>query len=194
MKSPAFEKLEQSAYRTTTDHGFLDLLLGVVLVHFTLALLVWPWIVLALIPLMMAKKPLLASFRRRIVEPRIGHVQLSAVRLDQISAARKSTALAFLLTSILISRLEDRMPGLTWLNDHPPIQLAIIVATGTAAAGWMFELPRFLVYSLIVLLAPILVALLSLPPGSGWVVATVVVLGTGITRLYRFCSENPATA
>lgn len=191
MNSPTPDKLEYQAYRTVTDHGFYDLLLGAGLIVFTLAIITSPWATLVVIPLILAKQPLLKGFSHRIVEPRIGHVRLNAVRMDQISTARKVAAIAFFGVAFTIHRLEETARPFVWLDDHAPVQMALIAGIAIATTGWLFGLHRFLLYALVVLVAPIATTLAGLPGGFGWMIATLIVLCAGGFVLYRFLQCNP---
>ncbi len=197
MQTSSLDALEKRAYRTAVDHGFFDLLLGAAVAALTLAFTVSWWFVLALFPLVMGKQPLLKLFGRTIVEPRIGHVRLGPARLDQISTARKTAALALFGLAFIVARLSDlASPTSTaapwiWLAGHPQFQMAIIIGTGTAVAGWLFGLPRFMAYGLVIVLAPFLAAVAELPAGIGWAVATLLILAGGCRVLYRFISNNP---
>lgn len=197
MQTSNLEALERRAYRAAVDHGFFDLLLAAAMAAFTLVFVVSPWFVLALFPLVIFKQPLLRLFNREIVEPRAGHVRLSPVRLEQISTARKAAALAFFGLAFVVARLGDMESPISaaapmvWLAQTPQLQIAIIIGVGTAAAGWLFGLPRFLVYGLLITLGPLLAAAADLPAGTGWAIATLLILAAGCRALYRFISNNP---
>ena len=197
MQTASLDALEKRAYRTAVDHGFFDLLLAVAVMTFTLVFAVSWWFVLALFPLVMGKQWLLGAFTRKVVGPRVGHVRLGPVRLEQISSARKTAALVFFGLAFVVARLgELAAPVLTaaplvWLADTPQFQMAIIAGVGTAVAGWLFELPRFMAYGLVIVLAPLLAALASLPAGTGWAIATLIILAAGSRVLYRFLADNP---
>lgn len=197
MQTSSLDALENRAYRTAVDHGFFDLLLAAAVAALTLVFTVSPWFVLALFPLVMGKQPLLKYFNRRVVEPRIGHVRLGPVRLNQISTARKTAALAFFGLAFIVARLGDlaspisTAPPMLWLAETPQFQMAIIIGVGTAVAGWLFGLPRFMAYALVIVLAPFLAAVAELPAGTGWAIATLLILVAGCWVLYRFISNNP---
>jgi len=197
MQTSSLDALEKRAYRTAVDHGFFDLLLAAAVAVFTLVFTVWTWSVLALFPLLMGKQWLLGVFNRKVVEPRVGHVRLGQVRLEQISTARKATALAFFGLAFVGARLGELVAPLVtaaplvWLADTPQFQMAIIAGVGTAVAGWLFELPRFMSYGLVILLGPLLAAVAGLPAGTGWAVATLIVGAAGCRVLIRFLRDNP---
>ena len=197
MQTTSLDALEKRAYRTAVDHGFFDLLLAAAVGVFTLVFAVSTWFMLALALLVIGKQPLLKLFNREIVEPRAGHVRLAPARLEQISAARKTAALAFFGLAFVVARLGDvgspisTAAPLMWLSDHPEFQMAIIFGVGTAAAGWLFGLAHFMSYGLVIVLAPLLAALAGLPAGTGWAIATLIILAAGSRVLYRFLSDNP---
>lgn len=197
MQSARLDSLEKRTYRAAVDHGFFDLLLGVAAVIFTLALAVSPWFMLAVVALVIGKRALLKGFNRRVVEPRAGHVRLGPARLEQIGTARKSAALAFFGLALVVARLGDvaspisSAAPLVWLSGNPEFQLAIIVGVCAAVAGWLFELPRFMAYGLLIVLVPFVGAVAGLPAGTGWAIATLVILASGCRVLYRFVSDNP---
>jgi len=197
MKTPTLHALEKRAYRTAVDHGFFDLLLAAAVAALTLVFAVSPWFVLALFPLAIAKQPLLRRFNREFVEPRIGHVRLGPSRLEQIGTARKTAAVALFGLAFVVARLGD-LPSpvsasapMVWLAETPQLQLAIIAGIGTAVAGWLFGLPRFLAYGGLIVLAPFLATIAGQPAGTGWAIATLLILAAGGRVLYRFVRGNP---
>lgn len=198
MRANTLEKLETAAYRAAVDHGFFDLLLAAAVASLALVFAVTPWFVLALFPLVIAKQPLLRRFNRRVVEPHVGHVRLTPSRLEQISTARKSAAVALFGLAFIVARLGDMespistVAPMVWLAETPQFQLALIAGVGTAAAGWLFDLPRFLGYGLVILLAPFLAAIADLPAGTGWAIATLVILAAGGRVLFRSLRSDAA--
>ena len=199
MTSETLERLEQSAYRRVVDHGFFDLLLAVVVAIFALTVAVWPWFILALFGLVLAKRPLMATFDRHVVEPRVGHVRLGPVRLDQISTARKTAALAVFGLGLIVARLDDigatlGIGPMLWLGDHKQIQIGIIAGVGIGVIGWLFQLPRFLAYALVVLCMPVATSLAGLPAGTGWAIATLIVAVAAGAIVRRFVRNNPVAS
>ncbi|MEX2500417.1 MAG: hypothetical protein WD397_16240 [Wenzhouxiangellaceae bacterium] len=200
MQTSNLDALEKRTYRTAVDHGFFDLLLAAAMAAFTLVFVVSPWFVLALFPLVIAKQPLLRLFNREVVEPRAGHVRLGPMRLEQISTARKTAALVFIGLAFIVVRLGDTESPIStaapiaWLAGNGQIQMAIIIGVGTAVAGWLFRLPRFMTYALVTVLAPVVASLGGLPAGTGWTISTLFVLTGGCRVLYRFIHENPEAA
>jgi hypothetical protein len=75
--------------------------------------------------------------------------------------------------SFIVARLGDlaspvwSSAALVWLAETPQFQMAIIAGAATAVAGWLFGLPRFMAYGLVILLLPLLAALAGLPAGTG---------------------------
>ncbi|NBD96240.1 MAG: hypothetical protein GVY11_07190 [Gammaproteobacteria bacterium] len=197
MQTSNLEALEKRVYRSSVDHGFFDLLLAGAVAIFTLMFTASPWFVLALFPLVMGKGWLLGVFNRRVVEPRVGHVRLGTARLEQISTARKTAAIAFFGLSLIVARLGDLASpvwpsaALVWLAETPQFQMAVIAGAATAVAGWLFGLPRFMAHGVVIVLAPLMAALAGLPAGTGWAIATVVVATIGARLLYRFVADNP---
>jgi len=197
MNADALKQLEQNAYRTAVDHGFFDLLLAAAVAILTLVFVTTPWFMLALFPLVIAKRPLLQLFNRKVVEPRVGHVRLGPVRLEQISTARKTAALALFGLAFVVARLDDlespisMAASLAWLDKTPQFQLAIIFGVGTAIAGWLFRLPRFMAYGTLIVLAPLAAAIAGQPAGTGWAIATLLILAAGGRVLVRFVRGNP---
>jgi len=197
MNATTLNQLERNAYRHTVDHGFFDLLLATAVSAFALVFAASPWFVLALFPLVIAKRPLLEIFNRGIVEPRVGHVRLGPNRLEQITTARKTAALVLFGLAFIVARLGDlespisTTAPMVWLAATPQFQIAILIGVGTAVAGWLFGLPRFLAYGLVIVLAPFVAALAGLPAGTGWAIATLLILAAGGRVLYRFVRDNP---
>ena len=81
---------------------------------------------------------------------------------------------------------------LAWLAETPSVQMALIVGTATALAGWLFDLPRFLAYGAIIVLAPLLAAVTGWPAGTGWAVATGVIAVAALRVLTLFLRARSA--
>lgn len=200
MQTSRLEALEKRAYRTAVDHGFFDLLVAAALAALALVFSVSPYFVLALFPLVIAKQPLLRLFNRKVVEPRAGHVRLGPMRLEQIGTARKTAALVFFGLAFVVARLGDMASPIStaapivWLADNGQVQIAIIFGVGTGITGWLFRLPRFMAYAMLIVLAPVVASLSGLPAGTGWAIAALLVLMAGCRVLYRFIHENPEAA
>ena len=197
MNSTQLETLERDAYHARVDHGFFDLLLAAAAAAFALTIAVSSWFAMALFPLVIFKQPLLRLFNREIVEPRVGHVRLSPKRLEQISTARKAAALGFLVLAFVVAHLGDLVSPIStsapmvWLAGTPQFQLAIIFGVGTGIAGWLFALPRFMAYGALIVLTPLLATAAGQPAGTGWAIATLLILAAGWRVLYRFLRGNP---
>ncbi len=196
MPTETLDALEKRTYLAAVDHGFFDLLLACAVTIFTLVVAVSAWFVLLLFPLVIFKQPMLKRFEQAFVEPRTGHVRLAAVRLDRISTARKTAALVFLGLVFIAARLGD----LDWpilgaapfalLADTPQAQIAILIGLGTAIAGWLFQMPRFIGYGIVIVSAPLLAAIADLPAGTGWAFAACIVLAAGVGVMVRFDRSN----
>lgn len=200
MQISNLDALERRAYQATVDHGFFDLLLAAAVAVFALTVAVSPWCILAMFPLVIAKRPLLKAFNRHVVEPRVGHVQLSPVRLEQISTARKTAALALIGLSLFINRVGDLVAPLgdsgplVWLGNHAEVQIALVAGLAIALLAWLFRLPRFFAYSLVVPAVPAATAAAGLPPSTGWVISTLIVLAAATSVLVRFVHRNPVAS
>ena len=199
MQTTSLDALEKRAYRAAVDHGFFDLLLAVVVAIFALTVAVWPWFILALFALVLAKRPLMATFNRHVVEPRMGHVRLGSVRLDQISTARKTAALAIFGLGLIVARLDDigatsAIGPIVWLGDHKQVQIGIIAGVGIGVIGRLFQLPRFLAYALVVLCMPVAASLAGLPAGTGWAIATLIMVAAAGAIVLRFVRNNPVAS
>jgi len=189
MQISNLDALEQRAYRTVVDHGLFDVVIGAFLVAIGLMLHAdldyMPEVVFFI------GVVALEQARRRLIEPRIGHVRLRAERRARLKAWRWLTLLALVVAVLGVFALR----GLGWI-DYPdnarPLVVTGCFALPLALAAWLFGFRRWSVYAATVFAGGIIEWRFSLPYGSSWYFSGGLVVVAGLALLLRFVREHPA--
>ncbi len=184
-------RLESSSYRLSVDHGLIDILVGTVLVAFGLML----HADLGYMPVIVFFVGATAypSARRRLIDPRIGHVRLHADRVAEIKAWKWLT-FGVLLTAIF-GVLALRALG--WI-DYPESAVPMIVtgclALALAIAAWLFGIWRGFVWAAILFAGGVIEWRFGLANGLSWYFSGGLVVLAGLLMLARFMRANPPDA
>lgn len=185
----SISRLEESVYRSRVDHGVFDVLIGAFLVAIGLMLhadLDYMPVVVFFVGVVAFKQA-----RRRLIEPRIGHVRLRAERLARLTAWRWVTLGALVVAVFGVLSLR----GLGWL-DYPdgtrPLVVTGCLALPLALAAWLFGIHRWLVYAAAVLAGGLLEWRFGLAYGASWYVSGGLVVVIGLALVLRFIRRHPA--
>ncbi len=175
------EHVERRLYRSVVDDGVWDLMLGGVLAVIGGSIA--------------AGRPQLAAFvapaaiaigfaHTLLTARRAGYVRFQPARTRQLRrGALLVPAVALVLLAILLA-VDRQLPGL--------VKAAILLAVPVAAAGYLFELPRFFAYAVIILLAAAAVLVTAAPGELALLVAGIAILVCGSVVLVRFLRRYPA--
>lgn len=178
---------ESDLYRSYWDDGLLDVLAGSALLVMgagwaiglgALAVIQAPLWVLLWVPL-----------RRRLVEPRAGFVEFSRSRQAQVRRGLRQAladglrALAIVvLLAILVRETGASASGREMIAGLP----AVLVAAAAALAGALTSARRFYGYAVVLVVAAVATVLLDLGPAMPLVVASLVVIATGLSLIVSF--------
>lgn len=189
MKSASqLDQLEQRAYRRVIDHGALDVWIGAALVAVGLMLhadLDYMPVIVFFIGVFAVEQ-----IRRRLIEPRIGHVRLRADRMARLKTWRWLTLAALIIAVFGVLALRS----LGWI-DYPdrarPLIVTGCLALPLALAGWLFGIRRWFVYAAVVFAGGVGEAWLGLAYGSSFYFTGGLIVSAGLLLLVRFVRRNP---
>ena len=181
-------RLESRSYHLSVDHGLIDILIGAVLIAFGLMLHAdldyMPVIVFFLGAIAYPRA------RRRLIEPRIGHVRLHA---DRVARLKPWTWLAFGVLLIGIFGVLT-LRGLGWI-DYPENVAPLIVtgcfALALAVAAWLFGIRRGFAWAAILFAGGLAEWRFGLDYGVSWYFSGGLVVLAGLLMLARFMRANP---
>ena len=128
----SLERLEHSIYRSQVDHGLLDILMGAFLIAIGLMLhadLDYMPVVVFFVGMFALKEA-----RRRLIEPRIGHVRLKAERRARLKAWRWLTLLALVVAVFGVLALSA-----AWAGSTIPTAHGCLVVTGCLRFRWRWR-------------------------------------------------------
>ncbi len=146
----ALRELEKKAWLRTFEHGLWDVAIGSMFLMFGLSILVdFPalsglWIV--------ALTPSLREMGRKLVIPRIGHVQFRdrrrrvKGRLSGILTATMVFGVVFLGFFIWLFRSNSEPAWAQWISHHFVVVIGIIWGGGLVVAGRLVGFPRLYGY------------------------------------------------
>ncbi|MGH9161612.1 MAG: hypothetical protein ACRD2X_16735 [Vicinamibacteraceae bacterium] len=153
MNGAQLAELEGRAYRTVWDDGLWDLLIGTYLLLLGIGITTSSgYVVLAAAMLPGWALPIWQGLRHKITEPRVGYVRLQQSRRARINlglwlgAAVMALIIAF---GLWVGKgFEHDLRG--------SLGVGLVFAAPLAAAGYLLEMRRLYVYSLLILLERVL--------------------------------------
>ena len=185
------DRLESRSYRLSVDHGLIDTLIGTVLIAFGLMLHAdldyMPVIVFFI------GATAYPGARRRLIEPRIGHVRLHADRVARLKTWKWLTFGVLLIGIFGILALR----GLGWI-DYPESAAPLIVtgcfALALAVAAWLFGIRRGYAWAVILFAGGLIEWRFGLTYGLSWYFSGGMVVLASLLMLVRFMRANPPAA
>lgn len=195
MNQPQLTELERRAYRTVVDDGLLDIGLGVFFLGFFVSGYVPVFGVPSLVFLLAVVGWVLA--RRRLIEPRVGRVQLNAERRARIAAGRLWVTVLFTVpTLVAVVWLYSRGAVLgtteTGTNGYGSLVVALSLGTALLVGATLLDLQRFWLYAATLMAAGIFQHFAGEPFDEfKWAVASTVTLIGGAVVLARFLERFP---
>ena len=189
--SGSSKSLEFRIYRHYWDDGLLDLFAAVGVVLIGASWVMDHSVLGAIVPALLV--PLWQPFRSRFVEPRLGFVEFSDSREQQNRKRLKLIVYLGVVTLLAALALYFQrellpvVPGVRMVAGLPAMLLAILAAT----TALLIANARFLVYSIVLLLAGSLGAWLGWSPGAIMLVGGAVMLVIATAVLVKFLHANP---
>lgn len=182
--------LEERVYKAYWQDGSVDLFAGIGLTCIAVA---WIFDLVALGPIAPAIAiPFWVAFRRRVVEPRLGHLRFDEQRQSRLRKAHVtlvSIGCATLALGIVtyVLRTGGRGDG-AWVRTLVPALPGALIAVGAIITAIVFSIPRFALYAVPFMLGASTVAILDCDPGWGLLgggLATTIAGGVLITHFLR---------
>jgi len=140
--------------------------------------------------------PVWMAFRRRFVEPRLGHVRFDAARRKRMRRAHVvliALGCATFLLGVAGYFIARGGPANDeWVRAVVPALPAALIGVGSMLVALMFSLPRFALYGAAFLAAGVVGASLGAEPGWSLLAGGCVTTFAGCTLLARFVREYPS--
>jgi hypothetical protein len=200
--------LENKAWKSTHEDGFVDIVIGLLLVSFSIMPfienLIGRWYILIAVPVPVLFASLLLYFgKRNISAPRIGFAKFGAERQAAHKTSVKLSILSLIVLVVLV--------GLTALSQFKPIgvgmsgfKVPLVIAVGVVALlsvkAWFLGIPRLTTYGFIlggsVLCVELLRDIVGRPWHNviSWGIPGVCILCYGISMLIAFTKKYPLPA
>lgn len=191
MDTTASPSPADRVYQAWWQDGSIDLFAGLTLCGISVAWLLDGVVFGAAMPALGV--PLWQAFRRRVVEPRLGHVQFAASRRERLRrgqlamiAAGGAALLAILCTGLFA-------PGALPLTapELAPALPAALVGSAALLSAAMFQRARLALYAIPLVLAGGLVAWRDAEPGWALLAGGITVSLAGALLLVRFLRAFP---
>lgn len=184
-------QLESRSYRLSVDHGLIDILIGALLIAFGLML----HADLDYMPVIVFFMGAIAypRARRRLIEPRIGHVRLHEHRVARLKNWKWLTFGILLIAVFGILALR----GLGWIDYPESVATLIVTGCFTVAltvAAWLFGIRRGFAWAAILFAGGLAEWRFDLDYGVSWYFSGGLVLLAGLQMLARFLRANPPAA
>jgi len=193
LQTSDLKQLEKQVYHSLWEDGLVDIFVGIALVglgSFWLSTNAGYGAIF--IPILI---PFWSVARERITLPRLGQVTLSAER--QVKEHRKLGGMIFLGVVVMAIGVAWFMvirgggPRPDWLAHSVAGLPAMLLAFGAMVTAFAIGQLRFFIYSAALAASGVVVVLLSLRPGWGFLPAGIVALLTGAVHFYRFLRKYP---
>ncbi len=191
MQNAQLNELERRAYRSVVDDGLLDSLLGIFLLLVGLSLnegllenLAWGFF---------GASPFVwKALRKRLIEPRTGHVRLHPSRISRIKRGKRAAmaVVVFLVLAILAVILFEGRCN-TSLSRAPALLFGALVGSPIAVAGYLLEMRRWIGYAAVLGMASIVVHTMGAAGRTSAFPAGGVALVVGFCLLARFLYRHP---
>ena len=191
MRSETLERLEQSNYRLSVDHGLIDILIGTVLIAFGLML----HADLDYMPAIVFFVGAMAypGARRRLIESRIGHVRLHPDRVARIKTWRWLT-FSVLLIAVFGVLLLRELGWIEYPKNAAPLIVTGCLALALSVAAWLFGIRRGYVWAALLFAGGVFEWRFDVAYGTSWYFSGGLVVLGGLLMLARFIWANPPEA
>ncbi|MFC2096037.1 hypothetical protein ACFLSW_06360 [Candidatus Bipolaricaulota bacterium] len=191
----ALREIEKKAWFRTFEHGMWDIALGSMFLAFGLSILV-NFAALTAIWLT-ALLPGCLQAGRKIVVPRIGHVQFRARRKQankRLTGMLTATAMMGMVTFLFIMWVSrGTAPAWAqWISEHFVIFIGLIWGGALAVTGWLVNFPRLYAYGGLMIGSLVITDFVKgYHLGISLAIVGGLILLTGITLLVRFIRRYP---
>lgn len=132
-------------------------------------------------------------FRRRLIEPRLGHVRFDVARRRRLRRAHLVMFAIGCLALLLgvATFFHFRGERADWLHDVIPALPGVLLGVGAVQAAFMFDMPRFAFYAIGFVLGGVGVAVAGIDPGWSLLAGGVIATIAGAVLLARFMRNFP---
>ncbi len=194
LQTSDLKQLEKQVYHSLWEDGLIDIFVGIALVglgSFWLSKETSAYGAI-FIPILI---PFWSVARQRITLPRLGEVSFSTER--QATEHKKLGGMILLGTVVMAVGvvwfviIRGGGPRPDWLAHSVAGLPAMLLAFGTMVTAFAIGQLRFFIYSAVLAASGVVVVLLSLRPGWGFLPAGIVALLTGAAHFYRFLRKYP---
>lgn len=195
------KQLERSTFRAAADSGLWDVFLASFVALFAIAPLLSGrlgdfWSSAVFLPVWAAVYAVIRLVQARVVRPRIGSVQFSAPRRRRLATLSLAMLVLNIVALVVGIVAAARTPsGGQWVF---PIAFSLMLLVGFTAAAFLLQIPRLLVYGLMLAVAPVVGEALwrrGLASHHGFPVVfglcAVAILVIAIVRFIRFLPPRP---
>lgn len=191
----ALREIEKKAWIRTFEHGMWDIGIGSLLLMFGLTIVIdFPAMSAIWVAALM---PSMREVGRKVVVPRIGHVQFrepknrAKGRLRGILTATMVLGVAFFAFIFWVLK-GDAPSWAHWVSEHFILVIAFVWGGALAAAGWLVNFPRLYAYGALVCGSLVITDFLpGYQLGFSLLVVGGIILLAGLLLLLRFLRRYP---
>ncbi len=180
------------AFQTLSEDGLVDLFSGIALVLIGIGWMFEPLFVLGIsAPAVLV--PLWFAVRKKVTEPRIGHVELREDTQMKVSRQLLWAVLlgSFVLGIVAFFSFSETTPAAIAFNELVPAIPTLIIAVMAVISWLLLRNIRFLVYALGLIVAGASVFAYSFPPHHGFLIGAIAPLIMGTWVFVEFMRSNP---
>ncbi|MBT4483843.1 MAG: hypothetical protein HOC71_09220 [Candidatus Latescibacteria bacterium] len=199
-------ELEKKAWMTTHEDGFVDIIIGMLLVNFAvmpvIRELIGRWYILIMVPIPVLFASLLIYFgKRNITAPRIGFVKFGSERKAAQKISVRLSVLSLIVLVVLVSltalgKFTDVF-GVAISGFKVPFTIAVGVVALMSVKARLLGIPRLTTYGFIIGSGVLCVEILRNIVGDpwhnmiSWGIPGICILFYGIHKLLTFINKYP---
>lgn len=186
------KSLSDRIYSAALQDGSVDLFAGIALTFLGIGWLIDQFVFSAIIPALIV--PVYAPFRKKFIEPRIGHVEFGEERRGQIKVAHIvliGIGCFVLMLGVGVYFADGGGASNDWLRTVMPALPAVLLGIGGIVSAAMFSIHRLAFYGIVLIVAGFTGAAFNLEPGWSLLAGGIVTLVSGTSILMWFMSTFP---
>ena len=186
------KKAHDRVYRTFWQDGLLDVFAGLALVGVGISWVTGYHGLGAVCPAIAV--PLWSVFRKRLVEPRLGHVRFDEEREQRVRLSLGTlvgTGCGFFLVAVYLYWVISSNPPAIKLESYIAALPAVLVGIGGWLCAFMFGIHRLAFYGAVCVVAGVVIVFLELDPGWSLLASGALTAIAGGVLLVKFLSSFP---
>ena len=188
--STSFKQIERRAYLSLFEDGLWDILLGLFLAGWGLALrLDMAWLTGAFFVILY---PAVLGLKRSLTYPRSGYVRIAGAQRQKMKMVVLGLVLFFAGLAALLLVWAGEIPA--WLREYFMFFFAVMLALVIVALGYWWRVYRWFLYAVLLVASSAFYQWGGTPLEYSFIIPGTVIILVGVYLLARFLQKYPRPA